>query len=146
MGEIGLVHATAAALGVPVVMISGDDVACAEARAWDPSLSTVAVKDARDRFAGQLRPVTEAREAIEKTARHALQATGPGTVDRVDGLSVLSVRWQSATVASHLCGIPTVTRTDDRTVEVTGEMIDLFRLFRVFTTVASTLTDQIPYC
>jgi D-amino peptidase len=150
VGEIGLVHTTAAALGAPVVMISGDDVACAEARAWDQSLFAVAVKDARDRFAGQLRPVTEAREAIEETAQQALDATGgtprAGIADRAEGPSVLSVRWQSATVASHLCGIPTVTRTDDRTVQVRGEATELFRLFRVFITVASTLTDQVPYC
>ena len=147
VGEIGLVHATATALGAPVVMISGDNVACAEALAWDPHLATVAVKHAHDRFAARLRPVTEARDAIEKTAQEALTANPGGTAARQFAeRSVLAVRWQSTTVASHLAGIPGVTRTDDRTIQVDGQLTNLFRLFRVFTTVASALTNQIPYC
>jgi D-amino peptidase len=56
VGEIGFAHATAAALGVPVVMLSGDDIACAEMAAWDDSVATAVVKYARDRFAARLRP------------------------------------------------------------------------------------------
>ena len=35
-GEIGLAHAAAAALGAPVIALSGDQAACAEMRQWDP--------------------------------------------------------------------------------------------------------------
>jgi D-amino peptidase len=63
-GEIGLAQATAAALGVPVAALSGDDAACAEMAAWDRAVTTVAVKHAVDRFAAELRPVQEARAAI----------------------------------------------------------------------------------
>src|ERR1700691_3461961 len=67
-GEIGLTHATAAALGVPIVLLTGDDTACAEAAGWDPAVATVPVKNARDRFAAKLRPVPEARQEIETSA------------------------------------------------------------------------------
>ncbi|MEV6112544.1 M55 family metallopeptidase [Streptomyces sp. NPDC052109] len=65
VGEIGLAHATAAALGVPVVALTGDDVACAEMTAWDASVVTVPVKYAHDRFAAELRPEAEAWRAVE---------------------------------------------------------------------------------
>src|SRR6201996_7645808 len=70
-GEIGLAQATAAALGVPLAALSGDDAACAETTAWVDGVAgaggvtTVPVKFARDRFAAELRPVPEARAAIE---------------------------------------------------------------------------------
>jgi D-amino peptidase len=210
-GEIGLVHATAVALGVPVVLLTGDDTACAEMTEWDAGVVTVPVKQARDRFAAQLRPVPEARQAIEVAARTVLQAasgttatvaeSGPGLATQTVatatpagaspsgvsagqvGLSAaspsaagpnpspvgprsatlgeasprpdrqalserptLAVRWQSASVASMLLGIPGVTLRDSRTVEVSGAMPDLFRLFGVFLRVAAALTDQPPYC
>jgi D-amino peptidase len=175
VGEIGLVHATASALGVPVILLTGDDAACAEMTDWDPNVATVAVKEARDRFAAQLRPVPEARQAIEAAADAALQvvtgeqfssdllvptpaglrpAATPVTpadpavpVTRVlSDQPTLAVRWQSASVAALLLGIPGVKLRDSRTVEASGTVPDLFRLFGVFMRVASALTSQPPYC
>jgi D-amino peptidase len=163
-GEIGLTHATAAALGVPVVVLTGDDAACAEAADWDPAVRTVSVKKARDRFAAELLPVREARQEIEKTAAAALQAASGETATtgrltlvqatprapvapRDPGApATLAVRWQSASVASMLLGIPGVTRRDSRTVQATGPAPDLFRLFSVWISVAAALTGQRPYC
>jgi D-amino peptidase len=170
VGEIGLVHATAAALGVPVLLLTGDDSACAEMTEWDPGVTTVAVKQARDRFAAELRPVTEARQAIEAAATAALRSASGETASsdifipspaglRSAGSSglaspgrastarrPLAVRWQSASVASLLLGIPGVTLRDSRTVEVSGTVPELFRLFGVFLRVAAALTSQPPYC
>jgi D-amino peptidase len=145
VGEIGLLHATAAAYGVPVVLLTGDDAACAEMAAWDPEVATVPVKYAKDRFAAQLVPVAEARAAIESTTQAAVRAsTTVPTVNRTSHR--LAVRWQSASVASHLPAIPGVTRTDDRTVTVEAPMPDLYRLFNLFLRVATALTSNPPYC
>jgi D-amino peptidase len=148
-GEIGLVHATAAALGAPVIALSGDDAACAEVTGWDPAVATVAVKRARDRFAAELRPVTQARAAIEQSVADAVRAdavrAGPPAGSGQDR-HTLAVRWQSASVASQLAGIPGVTLRDSRTAEVSGAMPDLFRLLGVFFSVAAALTNQPPYC
>src|SRR3954454_23352232 len=54
VGEIGMMQATAAAYGVPVVLLTGDDAACAEMTAWYADVATVPVKFAKDRFAAQL--------------------------------------------------------------------------------------------
>jgi D-amino peptidase len=159
-GEIGLVHATAAALGAPVIALSGDDAACAEMTGWDPAVTTVAVKRARDRFAAELRPVTQARAAIEQSVTAAVVAdavraaavvadavrAGAAPAGSRPDRHTLAVRWQSASVASQLAGVPGVTLRDSRTAEVSGTMPDLFRLLGVFLSVAAALTSQPPYC
>ncbi|UXY31968.1 M55 family metallopeptidase [Streptomyces sp. HUAS TT20] len=145
VGEIGLAHATAAAIGVPVTVLTGDDCACTEMTEWDASVTTVAVKCARDRFTAELRPAEEARAAIEEAVAAGLStplkapvvATAPST---------LTVRWQSASVASTLLGIPGVTSADTRTVQAQGTLPSLYRLFGVWMRVAASLTNQPPYC
>ncbi|MET7286294.1 M55 family metallopeptidase [Streptomyces sp. NPDC005573] len=145
VGEIGLAHATAAALGVPLVALTGDDAACAEMTDWDPAVVTVPVKYARDRFAARLRPVGEAREAIEEGVRRAL-TPAPARPAPAAGEATLAVRWQSASVASLLLGIPGVTADDSRTVRASGPLPALYRLFGVWMRVASSVTGQAPYC
>jgi D-amino peptidase len=143
-GEIGLAQATAAALGVPVAALSGDDAACTEMAACDRSVTTVAVKQAVDRFAAELRPVGEARAAIEAGVADGLRTLRPAEYDGQP--ATLAVRWQSASVAAQLLGIPRVSARDARTVEVSGQLPDLYRLFGVFLRVATALTNQPPYC
>ncbi|MCI2418882.1 M55 family metallopeptidase [Saccharopolyspora sp. K220] len=145
VGEIGLTHATAAVLGVPVVLLSGDDTACAEMTDWDPAVETVPVKYARGRFAAELRPIAEAREAIEAAATATL-TRAPAAETHAAERTTLAVRWQSAAVATTLLDLPGVTARDDRTVEISGYLPDVYRQFRVWMTVATALTNQPPYC
>jgi D-amino peptidase len=148
VGEIGMVHATAAALGVPVLMVSGDDAACDEAEKWDGSVQTVAVKNVRHRFAAELGPAAAARDLIESAARDAIAGCGGRRREpvRVPDPVTLAVRWQSASVAAHLRAIPGVRVRDSRTVETTGQMADLWPLFGIFMRVAGNLTGNAPYC
>lgn len=143
-GEIGLLHAASAAFGVPVALLTGDDTACDEMKSWDPTVATVPVKFAKDRFAAQLVPVTEARESIERTTSGALKNLPAPSAER--GPQRLTVRWQSASVALHLTAIPGVERQDDRTVTVEGDMLDLYRLFNLFLRVCTAVTSNPPYC
>ncbi|MFG3011483.1 M55 family metallopeptidase [Streptomyces cinerochromogenes] len=145
VGEIGLAHATAAALGVPVVVLTGDDAACAEMTEWDASVVTVPVKYAHDRFAAELRPAAEAREAIEDAVARAL-SPAPARPEPSAAEATLTVRWQSASVAATLLGIPGVTAEDPRTVRAGGPLPALFRQFGVWMRVAASLTHQAPYC
>ncbi|GGS63165.1 MULTISPECIES: M55 family metallopeptidase [Streptomyces] len=145
VGEIGLAHATAAALGVPVAVLTGDDAACEETAEWDASVVTVPVKYARDRFAAELRPAAEAREAIEEAVARAL-TPAPARPAPSAAEATLTVRWQSASVAVTLLGIPGVTAEDARTVRASGPLPALFRQFGVWMRVAASLTHQAPYC
>lgn len=145
VGEIGLAQATAAALGVPVVVLTGDDAACAEMTEWDASVVTVPVKYAHDRFAAELRPAAEAREAIEEAVARAL-TPAPARPAPSAAEATLTVRWQSASVAGTLLGIPGVTAEDTRTVRASGPLPALYRQFGVWMRVAASLTNQAPYC
>jgi D-amino peptidase len=145
VGEIGLAHATAAAIGVPVAVLTGDDHACAEMAEWDSDVVTVPVKQARDRFAADLRPAAEARKAIEEAVAASL-AAGTKPPGATADPATLTVRWQSATVASTLLGIPGVTSTDARTAQAKGPLPGIYRLFGVWMRVAASLTNQPPYC
>ncbi|WP_069812644.1 M55 family metallopeptidase [Streptomyces sp. TP-A0874] len=144
VGEIGLAHATAAAIGVPVALLTGDNRACEEMADWDPSVATVAVKYAHDRFAAELRPAEEARAAVEKAVAESLVVRR--TTPKAPESAALTVRWQSASVASVLQGIPGVTVEDHRTVQARGTLPGLYRQFGVWMRVAASLTDQPPYC
>lgn len=150
-GEIGLFHAASAAYGVPVALLTGDDTACDEMKSWDPAVATVPVKYAKDRFAAQLVPVAEARAAVESTTTAALRSLSTGPTPLTPSTSSsggreLAVRWQSASVASHLTAIPGVVRRDDRTVVVDGDMVQLYRMFNLFLRVATAVTSNPPYC
>ena len=144
-GEIGLFHAASSAYGVPVAVLTGDDKACTEMTAWDPSVATVPVKYAKDRFAAELVPVREAQAAIETTTLDR-PAEPPDPPHKPDRARRLTVRWQSASVTSHLTAIPGVTRRDDRTVTVEADMLHLYRLFNLFLRVATAVTTNPPYC
>ncbi|GAA2587047.1 MULTISPECIES: M55 family metallopeptidase [Streptomyces] len=146
VGEIGLAHATAAAIGVALIVLTGDDCACTEMTEWDASVETVAVKYARDRFAADLRPAAEARAAIEKAVTAGLSAAPEAPVAAHAASSTLTVRWQSASVASTLLGIPGVSPVDTRTVQAQGTLPGLYRLFGVWMRVAASLANQPPYC
>jgi D-amino peptidase len=142
-GEIGLLHAAASAHGVPVAALTGDNTACVEATQWDPQIHTYPVKQAKDRFAAQLVPVAESRAGIEQTVTTAL-ADLPAVTPRTNHR--LTVRWQSASVASHLLAIPGLEKTDDRTITTEGDMLHLYRLFNLYLRVATAVTSNPPYC
>jgi D-amino peptidase len=77
VGEIGQIAAIAGHFGIPVIMLAGDQAACAELLALQPRAVTVAVK----RLAGKASTLSlshaEARRQIEQAARTAVgQAAG----------------------------------------------------------------------
>ncbi|WP_374935518.1 M55 family metallopeptidase [Streptomyces sp. SM13] len=72
MGEIGLNAAMAGHLDVPVVLLSGDDSACAELQDLLPSAVTVAVKQALGQGAAIALHPEEARERLRHAAAEAI--------------------------------------------------------------------------
>ncbi|MFF3033672.1 M55 family metallopeptidase [Streptomyces rubiginosohelvolus] len=90
LGEIGLNAAMAGHLGVPVVLLSGDDAACAEAADLIPQAVTVPVKEALGMAAAVTLHPEEARDRLRRAAADAvsrrreippLSLTGPLDVE-----------------------------------------------------------------
>jgi len=85
VGESGINAALCGAWGCPVLMVTGDEAACREARRLlGDALTTVAVKKGLGRFSARQLPGPKARELIEDGARraladlHAVRAYDPG--------------------------------------------------------------------
>ncbi|MGV9519359.1 M55 family metallopeptidase [Streptomyces griseus] len=72
LGEIGLNAAMAGHLGVPVVLLSGDDAACAEAADLIPEAVTVAVKEALGAVAAVTLHPEEAGDRLRRAAADAI--------------------------------------------------------------------------
>lgn len=72
MGEIGLNAAMAGQMNVPVVLLSGDESACAELRGLVPTAVMVAVKQALGQAAAVALHPEEARERLRRGAAEAI--------------------------------------------------------------------------
>jgi D-amino peptidase len=73
VGETGINAALCGHWGCPVLLVTGDDAVCAEARELlGNGLTTVAVKRATGRFSARQLPPVRARELIEDGAKRAL--------------------------------------------------------------------------
>jgi D-amino peptidase len=73
VGETGINAALCGHWGCPVLLVTGDEAVCAEARElFGPGLTTVAVKRGFGRFAARNIAPLRARELIEEAARRAL--------------------------------------------------------------------------
>lgn len=73
-GEGGLNTMMAQWYGVPVVMITGDDVAVEQQKEWTPNVRGVVVKRAINMRAVESRPLAEARREIQTAARDSIAA------------------------------------------------------------------------
>lgn len=77
IGEIGIDGALAGAVGVPVIMVSGDDKLCAEARElFGPEIATVCVKHGHARHGATLLPPEKTAELIRAGAAEAAKNVG----------------------------------------------------------------------
>jgi D-amino peptidase len=121
-GEIGWNARLAAALGVPVGLVTGDDATVDEARDELDDPETVAVKTAVDRFSAELRPPSETAAAIRAAAERAVEraASGEYSLRSVTEPATVAADWATTNAAARAAGLPGVTREGDRTTAVTG--------------------------
>jgi len=75
-GEIGAQVYLAGHLGVPQLLVTGDEAACKEALALTPGIETVAVKRAYQRFRAECIHPKRAREMIRQAAQRAVALAG----------------------------------------------------------------------
>lgn len=108
----------ASAFGVPVVLVTGDDAACAEARRYAPDAELVQTKEAVGRFTARLRPVEPVRRDLAGAAERAmkrLSASPPITPDAGRELAV-EIEFSSENCALVATAIPGVRSVGPRTI------------------------------
>jgi len=131
MGEGGLNSLLAAWHGVPVVMVTGDDVAVRQVREVATSARGVVVKRAINVRAVELRPLAAVRQEIEETAREAVTAAARPSPQRAGPFRV-RMQFRDTLVPEVVEAFPSIRRVAPDAVEFASEsMPDAYRLVRV---------------
>ncbi|MGE0041967.1 MAG: M55 family metallopeptidase [Vicinamibacterales bacterium] len=131
VGEGGMNQALAAWYGVPVVMVSGDDVAVAQAKAVAPGAEGVVVKRAINSRAVELVPLGDARRAIEAGARAGVAAATRGTPERA-GQYRVELAYNNVTYPEIATAFQEIELVAPDTVAFTrASMPEAYRMIRV---------------
>jgi D-amino peptidase len=132
VGEGGMNAALAAWHGVPVLMVSGDDVAVAEVKESVPGIRTVVVKRAINMRAVELEPLARAREAIQRGARESVAAAKDVAPQRTGPYRV-QMRFRNLAIPEVLTAFKEVEAVAPDGVAFSREtMPEAYRLIRVF--------------
>lgn len=132
----------AAEYGVPVVLVTGDDRACADAAGYAPRARTVAVKDHVSRYAAVCRPPSRtfadiragAEQAAALATRQPLRAPRPYIVE---------VEVDAAQLAQSAAMAPTVERVGPRRVRYTApSAYEMIRCFKTVTTLIASAVEK----
>lgn len=138
MGEYGLNAALAGYFGVPVVLITGDQTACAQAKELLGSdLETVVVKQATGRASAMNLHPTKVHQMIREAAeRAAKKKRAPFVVKPPVTLRLAVARSSQAEIISLM---PNVKRVEPRLVELThDDYAVVFNAFRAMLVLGDT--------
>jgi D-amino peptidase len=106
--------------GVPVALVTGDDVICEETRCWLPHVETAVVKYAIDRFTARCLPQPTALERIRTAASRAIGRLSDMSPYAMDQPITLEMVFGDSSMASAACRIPGVERSSARTIRYTA--------------------------
>lgn len=132
----------AAEYGVPVVLVTGDDRACADAAGYAPRARTVAVKDHVSRYAAVCRAPSRTFADIRSAAREAaaLAARQPPRAPRS---CTVEVEVDAAQLAQSAAMAPTVQRVGERRVRYTApSAYEMIRCFKTVTTLIASAVEK----
>ena len=129
-GESGINALVALGHGVPVALISGDQVTIAEGEAFFKQARQVIVKRSITRFAASQVHPEEAREMIYAGAEAAVRRLGSVPLPDVELPARLDVELQTADMAHVASWVKGVERSGTRSVRIMGD--DPLEIYRSF--------------
>ncbi|HSO27540.1 MAG TPA: M55 family metallopeptidase [Anaerolineales bacterium] len=144
VGEIGLNAAVCGHFGAPVIMISGDQTACGEARDLLGPLEVAVVKHATGRMAAEcLAPAVTAEKICEAAARAVGQLkVGAETGEKprpyqVDAPVKLTIQFHMAEMADRAALLPGAERLDGVRIQIQApDMLTAYAAFRAAVSLA----------
>ncbi|MDT0547790.1 M55 family metallopeptidase [Streptomyces lonegramiae] len=128
--------------GVPVVLVTGDDRTCEDAKGYAPAARSVAVKDYVSRYAAVCRTPARtaadiraaAREAAPLAMRHEPVQAGPFTVE---------LEFDAEHLVGAATAVPGVEHSGVRRVAYTSpDMYEGIRCFKAVTTLVSAAVEE----
>jgi D-amino peptidase len=130
VGESGVNALVALAHGVPIVLVTGDDVTAREAAAVCPGVRTAVVKTAVSRFAADSLHPASARDVIRAEAEAAIRALPEAQPPAISLPATLEIVFRNADIAEMATWIDGVSRTGPTAVEIADDdPIGLYRRF-----------------
>ena len=141
VGEVGFNAALAGHFGVPVTMISGDEAACAEARALLPHALTVPVKKGLGAYTALCLHPKQCRELIYQSAREAVSASQGCSPLSLGQPTVLELRFTTASAIDRCLRLPGAQLLDGTTLRYeAGDVLEAFQVFNIMADLAELVT------
>jgi D-amino peptidase len=143
IGEVGLNAHWASVLGVPVILVVGDDKVAEEARSLIPEIEIAIVKKGLSQFSAHHLPLAEARRVISAAAERAVRRVRD--IPRLPSLGSyrLEIDFSLSEIAHLASFIPSVERIGGRTVCITSsDYRQVQRLRIVCTNLALSVVRQ----
>jgi D-amino peptidase len=138
-GEYGLNGAVAGHFGVPVIMVTGDQTACAQVVEILGDMETTVVKQATGRYAAECLPPQVTQEMIFMSAARAVTRLQDGDVPDpfvIDLPVRVTVEFFTSDMADRASKIPFTQRDGTRVSLTTQEMASAYGGFRSMVTLA----------
>lgn len=138
-GEYGLNAAVAGHFGAPVIMVSGDQTACAQVSDLLGKVEMAVVKQATGRFAGECLTPQASQELIRVAAERAVTRLAESDVPDpfvLDAPVRVTVEFFTSDMADRATLIPLTVRDGTRVSFTAHEMESAYRGFRAMVTLA----------
>jgi D-amino peptidase len=138
-GEYGLNAAVAGHFGVPVILVSGDQTACAQVTELLGDVETAVVKHASGRFAAECLSPQVTQEMICLRAERAVERLAAGDVPEpfvVDTPITVTVEFFKSDMADRATRIPFTKREGTRVSLTAQEMASAYNGFRAMVMLA----------
>jgi D-amino peptidase len=138
-GEYGLNGALAGHFGVPVIMVSGDQTACAQVTELLGDMETAVVKQAAGRFAAECLPPPVSQEMIFMSAARAVGRLLDGDAPDpfvLDAPVRVTVEFFTSDMADRASKIPFTERDGTRVSLTAQEMASAYNGFRAMVMLA----------
>lgn len=137
IGELGMNSLVAGHFGVPVVLASGDDKLCKEAREFLKNVETVQVKESLDRYVAKCLTPAKTTRLIKDAAKNSIENISQYKPASIASPYEMEIQFTRTSKAAAAAMVPTVERKDSRTVTFTCEnIVDAYNLITVCLAVA----------
>jgi D-amino peptidase len=139
-GEYGLNAAVAGHFGVPVILVSGDQTACAQVTELLGAVETAVVKQASSRFAAECHSPQVTQEMICLSAERAVERLAQGDIPEpfvLDMPITVTVEFFTSDMADRATRIPFTKRQGTRVSLTVQEMASAYNGFRAMVMLAS---------
>ncbi|HEY2061647.1 M55 family metallopeptidase [Amycolatopsis sp. NBC_01480] len=128
--------AMAAEYGVPVLLVSGDDRTCEDARDYSPEAELVQVKECVSRYAAICLPPARTADLLKAGAAESMALAG--RVERAPARHRIEVEFDASHLAQATAVIPTVEQIGTRRVGFDApSMTEAMKAFKVVTAIAA---------